>query len=62
MLTSPARWIKWVVPRNNFPLLLCWPALVAFALCALGIESLGAARLAQERRVSFATSIVARLL
>ncbi len=51
VLTSPANWLKWMVPRGNPPLLLCWPALAAFALCALGIERLGAARLAAERRV-----------
>ena len=51
ILTSPANWLKWAVPRGNPPLLLCWPALAAFALAALGIERLGAQRLAAERRV-----------
>ena len=53
MLTSPGNWSNWLFGRTfSAPLLLCYPALAAFALCAWGIERLGAVRLTQERRVS----------
>ncbi len=51
VLTSPANWLKWLVPRGNFPLLLCWPALALSILIANGIEKLGAARLKAEKKV-----------
>lgn len=51
VLTSPANWLKWLVPRGNFPLLLCWPALALSVLIANGIEKLGAARLKAEKKV-----------
>lgn len=51
ILTSPANWFKWLVPRGNFPLLLCWPALALAVLIANGIERLGAARLKAEKKV-----------
>lgn len=50
ILTSPANWLKWMFPRGNFPLLLCWPALAGSVLFALGIEKLGAARLKAEKK------------
>ncbi|CAL8469029.1 g8570 [Coccomyxa elongata] len=54
VLTSPANWLKWLVPRGNFPLLLCWPALALSVLIASGIEKLGAARLKAEKKASTA--------
>ena len=52
VLTSPAKWSTWLFGRTfSAPLLLCYPALAAVTACAWGIERLGAARLAQERRV-----------
>lgn len=51
VLTSPANWLNWLVPRGNFPLLLCWPALALSVLIANGIEKLGAARLKAEKKV-----------
>lgn len=51
VLTSPANWLNWMIPRGNFPLLLCWPALALSVLIANGIERLGAARLKAEKKV-----------
>lgn len=51
VLTSPANWLKWLVPSGNFPLLLCWPALALSVLIANGIERLGFARLKAEKKV-----------
>jgi hypothetical protein len=38
-----------VTPSGNLPLLLCWPLLALFALCALGIERFAARLLAMEQ-------------
>lgn len=40
-----------IMRAGNLALLMCWPALAILALCALGIERLGAAWLKVERRV-----------
>ena len=44
-----------VTPSGNLPLLLCWPLLALFALCALGIERFAARLLAMEQREAAAS-------
>ena len=39
-----------VRPAGNLPLLLCWPLLACFALCALGIERFAVRLLGMEQR------------
>jgi diacylglycerol O-acyltransferase-1 len=50
VLTNPTAWVGWALPKGNVPLLLCWPALAAFAAAALGIELLGNERLKAEKK------------